>query len=99
MLRPSSVELLKTLVHATQAPRQSSITGDSPPSVPCGVSPSSFCASVRCGECRYVPQGVWACMLCVTALNGTVYVLPYHSDHQCHYCGASPLLTLRVTPC
>jgi len=75
---------------------RTTFSGAKPDVVPCPASPSAQCTSVSCAKCRFVPTGVWACITCATALCDVARVLPFHGDTPCHYCGASPLLTLRL---
>lgn len=95
MRKTNSDVVLKTLGCVT--PQRTKASGETPPTERCGVSPSGACRSIACARCAYVPRGVWACSACVTQLGNAVQVLAFHGDASCHYCGASPLLTLRIT--
>ena len=98
MQKRSSSGRLRTLPRGISTTTASPVvfTGERIEPVPCPASPSGACTRVSCASCTFVPEGEWACLACVAALAYVVDVLAYHADTPCHFCGALPLLTLRI---
>ena len=64
------------------------------PAEPCSVQ--YVCQTMACANCAKIKEGLWACTSCVDALSEVVDILPFYADIPCHFCGAYPLLVLRV---
>lgn len=96
MRKNRSAAHLKMLSSAITRQGRVTFSGERIEPTPCNVSPTQRCTRVACETCVFVPSGVWACTLCTHTLREFTRILPYYGDAPCHYCGALPLLSIRL---